>query len=143
MQLIENNYENALLLKLPPNARDIAEHFLTFKPLHELLIMWQENKPDLNLLSEHRVAEQHWEGILKATLLAKTTYFFQNANFNEDEVLYLLKIACASADLPLKAYNLAEVMDLSKDEMPVFHLWLKHYTQRLKTAHQRRASAIY
>ncbi len=138
MQLIENNYENASLLKLPPNARDIAEHLLTFKPLHELLMMWQENRPDLDLLSEHRVANQHWEGILKAALLAKTTYFFENANFSEDEVLYLLKIACASADLPLKAYTLAEVMDLSKDEMPIFHNWLKRFAQLLKTAHQKK-----
>lgn len=138
MQLIENDYENALLLKLPPNARDIAEHFLTFKPLHELLTMWQENTPDLELLTEHRVTNQYWEAILKATLLAKTTYFFENPNFSEDEILYLLKIACASADLPLKAYSLAEVMDLSKDEMPIFHNWLKHFTQLLKIAHQKK-----
>jgi hypothetical protein len=90
MQLIENNYENASLLKLPPNARDIAEHLLTLKPLHELLMMWQENSPDLELLSEHRVANQHWEAILKAALLAKITYFFENTNFSEDEVLYFI-----------------------------------------------------
>lgn len=138
MQLIENGYENALLLKLPPNARDIAERFLTFKPLHELLIMWQENRPDLELLNEHRVANQHWEAILKATLLAKTTYFLENANFNEAEILYLLKIACASAGLPLKAYNLTEVMALSKDEMPIFHNWVKRFAQRLKIAHQKK-----
>ena len=138
MQLIENNYENALLLKLPPNARDIAEHLLTLKPLHELLIMWQESTPDIELLSEHRVASHHWEAIIKATLLAKTTYFFENPNFSKDEILYLLKIACASADLPLKAYNLAEVMDLSKDEMPIFHQWLKRFAELLKKTHQKK-----
>ncbi len=138
MQLIENNYENALLLRLPPNARDISEHFLTFKPLHLLLMMWQENTPDLELLSEHRVASEHWEAILKAALLAKTTYFFENSNFSKEETLYLLKIACSSADLPLKAYNLAEVMDLSKDEMPILHNWLKRFAQLLKQAHQKK-----
>jgi hypothetical protein len=50
----------------------------------------------------------------------------------------LLKIACASADLPLKAYNLAEVMELSKDELPIFHNWFKRFAQLLKTAHQKK-----
>lgn len=140
MQLMENNYEDALLLKLPPNARDVAEHLFTFRPLHELLILWLDNEPDFELLTERHVASQHWEAILNATLLAKMTYICDNPKFNQEEVLFLLKIACASAGLPLKAYTLAEVVELSKEDLPIFHDWLKRFAHRLKTTHQKNAS---
>ncbi len=138
MQLIENKYETALLLQLPPNARDIAEYLLTVKPLGVLLTMWQENIPDVDLLSQHHVASTLWEAILKATILAKITYFFENPNFNEAEILYLLKAACASAGMPLKAYSLGEVIEMSQKEMPIFHQWLVGFARLLKQAHQPR-----
>jgi hypothetical protein len=140
MQLIENKYETALLMKLPPNARDIAEHLLTVKPLDVLLTMWLQNEPDLNLLSQHHVTSLLWEDILKATILAKITYFFENPNFSEEEILYLLKAACASAGYPLKAYSLAEVIEMSENEMPIFHQWLLQFSHLLKQVHQQRGS---
>ena len=136
MQLIENKYETALLRQLPPHARDIAEHLLTIKPLHVLLTLWQENTPDIELLNKHHVPIEYWSDILNATILAKTTYFFENSNFSEKEILYLLKVACASAGMPLKAYSLKEIIEMSKHEMPVFHEWLIGFAQLLKQAHQ-------
>ena len=138
MQLIENKYETALLLQLAPNARDIAEYLLTVKPLDVLLTMWQENVPDVDLLTQHHVASKHWEGILKAAILAKITYFFENPNFSEEEILYLLKAACACAALPLKAYSLGEVIEMSKNEMPIFHQWLVGFARLLKQVHRQR-----
>jgi hypothetical protein len=111
---------------------------LTVKPLDVLLTMWLQNEPDLNWLSQHHVANILWEDILKGTILAKITYFFENPNFNEAEVLYLLKAACASAEYPLKVYSLAEVIEMSELEMPVFHQWLLHFAHLLKQVHQPR-----
>ncbi|HHT00209.1 MAG TPA: hypothetical protein ENK73_05060 [Thiomicrospira sp.] len=118
MHLIENKYETAALLKLPPNARHIAEHLLSITPLSELLIMVQDGTPDQNLLKEYNAPKSLWDDVLKATLLAKTTYFLPNEKFTKEEFLYLIKSACLSVDLPLNIYSIKEVIEMSQQEYP-------------------------
>ncbi|BCN92324.1 hypothetical protein THMIRHAM_01090 [Thiomicrorhabdus immobilis] len=132
MHLIENKYETAGLLKLPPHARDIAEHLLTLTPLNELLLMWQADEPNQDLLHEHRVPEKLWPEIINATLLAKTTYFLPNPNFTKEELLYLMKAACSSIGLPLNLYSVKEVIEMSREEYPIFSEWLKTFANLLK-----------
>lgn len=134
MQLFENRYENALLLKLPPKARDLAENLLALKPLNELLELSQKNKPDTELLATHGVPHEYWQPILNATILAKTTSFLANSNFNQEEVLYLIKAATASAGMPLNKYTLRDVIELSKADLPILNLWLKEFAKLLKKA---------
>jgi len=132
MHLIENKYETAGLLKLPPHARDIAEHLLTITPLHELLLIWQDGTPNKDLLHRHHVPESLWEEIINATLLAKTTYFLPNPNFTKEELLYLMKAACSSIKLPLNAYSVKEVIEMSQEGYPVFNSWLTSFAKQLK-----------
>ncbi|WP_029406507.1 hypothetical protein [Thiomicrorhabdus sp. Milos-T2] len=132
MHLLENKYETAGLLKLPPHARDIAEHLLTLTPLNQLLLMQQANDPDTALLNEHHVPITLWPDILNATLLAKTTYFLPNPNFNKEELLYLMKAACSSIGLPLNVYSVKEVIEMSAEEYPVFSEWLNTFAKQLK-----------
>jgi len=132
MHLIENKYENAGLLKLPPNARDVADQLLTTTPLSELLLMLEAQSPNLEQLDQHNVPEALWDDILKATLLAKTTYFLPNEMFSKEEILYLIKAACLSINLPLHIYSIKDVIDMSQEEYPVFTDWLKGFTKDLR-----------
>lgn len=132
MPLIENIYENAALLKLPPNARDMAEHLLSVTPLSHLLLMLEQNTPDQALLYEHKVPESAWQDSVKAALLAKTTYFLLNEKFNKEELLYLIKTACLSVNRPLNVYSIKEVMDMSRTDYPILVQWLKTYIKALK-----------
>ena len=133
MQLLENNFENAAIQQLPPNARDLAEHLLTVTPLEKLLLLQQEETPDNKLLTEFNVPEKHWLETINATLLAKTTYFVINPKFTADEVLYLMKIACLSINRPLSIYSVKDVIEMSHDEYPVFTPWLKELARLLKS----------
>jgi len=128
--------ETAGLLALPPNARDIAEHLLALKPLSELLYLEQTHQPDRDLLAQHKVPTQLWAAIVKAATLAKVTSFMDNPQFNREEILYLIKAACHSADLPLKAYTLSDVMNLTREKMPNLHHWLIKMAQQLKLKNQ-------
>ncbi|WP_040727017.1 hypothetical protein [Thiomicrorhabdus sp. Kp2] len=132
MHLIENKYETAGLLKLPPHARDIGEYLLTIIPLNELLILWQAKQPNRELLHFYKVPEVYWDEIIDATLLAKTTYFLPNDNFTKEELLYLMKAACESIHLPLNAYSVKEVIKMSQDEYPIFSEWLTLFARQLK-----------
>ena len=132
MHLIENKYETAGLLKLPPHARDIAEHLLTITPLHELLLIWKDGTPNKDLLHQHHVPESFWGEILNATLLAKTTYFLPNPNFTKEELLYLMKAACSSIKRPLNTYSVKEVIEMSQEDYPVFSSWLTNFAKQLK-----------
>ncbi|MDX1353214.1 MAG: hypothetical protein R3254_09390 [Thiomicrorhabdus sp.] len=132
MHLIENKYETASLLKLPPHARDVGEYLLTITPLNKLLHLWQEKQPDLELLHFYKVPESYWNEILDATLLAKTTYFLPNDKFTKEELLYLMKAACESIHLPLSSYSVKEVIEMSEEEYPVFSEWLRLFANLLK-----------
>lgn len=132
MQLMENNYEQKLMQALPPHARDVADDLLNATSLKSLLSMLATNVPDKTLLSPKNVPGSLWLPILKATLLAKCTYFLPNERFTSEEVLFLMKTACMSAGYPLGEYQLREIMALSKNDMPVFHHWLIQFTQRLQ-----------
>jgi len=136
MQLLENRYEKALLLQLPPKARDIAENWLAQKPLNELLELSQKNKPNTELLEAYDVPDEYWQPIINATVLAKTTYFLANSNFSQEEILYLIKSATASAGMPLGEYTLGEVIKLSKADLPILNLWLMEFAQLLKAVRQ-------
>ena len=132
MHLIENKYETAGLLNLPPHARDIAEHLLTVTPLSDLLVLWQAKEPNRELLRLHKVPESFWNEILDATLLAKTTYFLPNEKFTKEEITYLMKAACESIQLPLNAYSVKDVIKMSKEDYPVFNEWLITFAKQLK-----------
>lgn len=132
MHLIENKYETAGLLLLPPHARDIAQHLLTVTPLSELLLMWQNQKPNHELLIRHKVPVEFWEKIIDATLLAKVTYFLPNSTFNRDEVLYLIKAGCLAIKMPLDTYSVKEVIDAKSEDYPVFINWLKQLAKLLQ-----------
>ena len=132
MHLIENKYETAGLLKLPPHARDVGEHLLTITPFNELLSLWQAKQPDKELLHLYKVPEAYWNEILDATLLAKTTYFLPNDHFTKEELLYLMKAACESIHLPLSLYSVKEVIKMCEDEYPVLSEWLTLFAERLR-----------
>ena len=133
MQLLENKYEKAGLLLLPPNARDVAEHLLTVMPLEKLLQMQQENQPDINLLKDFNVPKTLWLDILNATLLAKSTYFIINPKLCTEEIMYLMKVACNSIDRPLNIYSIKEVIEMSRDDYPIFTEWLAELGRLLKS----------
>lgn len=139
MQLIENDYEQKLMQALPPHARDVAEDLLNATSLKSLLSMLEANTPDKRLLSPKNIPSSLWLPILKATLLAKCTYFLANEQFHSEELLFLMKAACMSAGYPLGDYQLREVLALTKNEMPIFHHWLLEFTQRLQAINKATA----
>lgn len=132
MHLIENKYETAGLLLLPPHARDIAEHLLTITPLSELLLMQHNQKPNHELLLRHKVPVEFWEEIIDATLLAKATYFLPNEKFSRDEILYLIKVGCLAVKMPLDTYSIKDVIDEKGEDYPIFIDWLKTLTKLLQ-----------
>ncbi len=133
MQSLEDRYEKTLLLKLSPKARDVAVTLLKTKSLAELLTMWQENTIDALLLGEFQVSEEHSYAILNAAILAKTTCFLANPNFTQEETLYLIKAASASAGLSLKKHALKDVIQLSRVDFPVLHEWLLDFSVLIKS----------
>ena len=133
MQLFENRYEKTLLLQLSPKARDVAEALLNTKSLAELLSIWQQNTIDEALLEEYQATNEHCYPILNATVLAKTTYFLANPNFTQEEVLYLIKAASASAGISLTKHSLKEVIQLRQSDFPVLHEWLLEFSRLLRT----------
>ncbi|KUJ74264.1 hypothetical protein AVO42_02275 [Thiomicrospira sp. XS5] len=132
MPLIENEFEQALLQELPPHARDIALDFMGTYSLGELLEALQANEPDKELLQRKKVPSSYWEPILKATLLAKCTYFIPNPEFRQEERLFLIKVACMSAGFPLSTFSLVEILEISHQKMPVLNQWLKRLTADLQ-----------
>lgn len=132
MHLLENRFENAGLMRLAPNARDVAEQLLILQSLESLLTMLQENQADKALLAECHVADTHWPDIVKAALLAKTTYFVINPDFSTEEILFLMKAACISIDRPLEAYTIKEIIKMSQTDYPIFSQWLSDLAQLLK-----------
>lgn len=131
MHLIENVLEQKLLLDLPPHARDIAMEYISTKSLGELLDLWQETKPDLSQLSAKNIPHSMWKPLINAALLAKVTYFLPNPDLTQEEMLFLIKIACMSAGYPLNTYSLADVMVMTKEDMPVLHNWLQQFADFL------------
>jgi len=132
MELIENKYETAGLLMLPPHARDVAEHLLTITPLDKLVAMQQTLEPDQKLLKRFKAPESLWKDILNAALLAKATYFFVNPDFSKEELLYLMKAACLGIDKPLNVYSVKEVIEISGEDYPVLTEWLTEMAMQLK-----------
>ncbi|MDG4813593.1 hypothetical protein P8629_11290 [Hydrogenovibrio sp. 3SP14C1] len=132
MHLIENEFEQKLLHELPPHARDIGVDLLSTRSLGDLLLMLDENQVDKELLSVKKVPSNLWEPILRAALLAKTTYFLPDSELSQEEVLFLIKAACMSAGYPLTDYSLANIIELTEEDMPVFHRWLLQLTKNLK-----------
>jgi len=132
MHLLENSYEKKLLLELPPHARDIAENFLATKSLGNLLQLIERNSPDELLLAKKKVPIQYWIDILKAAALAKTTYFLPNEKLSREELLFLIKSACLSVDIPTQDIVLRDVIEFAKlQEMNTLHQWLKSISSLL------------
>ncbi|QBZ82070.1 hypothetical protein GHNINEIG_00094 [Hydrogenovibrio crunogenus] len=132
MHLIENEFEQKLLHELPPHARDIGLDLVSTRSLGELLVMLDENQVDKELLSVKKVPASLWEPILRAALLAKTTYFLPNSELSQEEILFLIKAACMSSGYPLPEHSLAEIIELTEEDMPVFHRWLLQLTKNLQ-----------
>lgn len=132
MHLIENNFEKKLLLDLPPHARDIAEEFLSEKSLGDLMRLIEVNTPDSYILNAKKVPELYWQDILKAALLAKTTYFFPNEKLSREEMLFLIKVICLSLDIPRQDIALKDIIELAKrEEMYVLSGWLNELSDLL------------
>lgn len=134
MHLIEKSYEKKALLDLPPNARDVAEDLLTRCSLAQLLALQAQGTPseaEQRLLHEHHAPVHHWMNILKATLLAKCTYFLPSKDMSQAQILYLIKCACTNADYPLGEYSLADIIEISRPDMLAFSEWLSHMTNLL------------
>ncbi len=129
MQLVENSYEQQPLFALPPNARDIANDFLTRSLAH---ILQMQSHPDLEILNKHHVSSEEWDNIIAATLVAKTTYILPNVNFSKEELLYLMKIACKNADYSLESNVLADVIKKTNSDMPILSQWLTNMAGLLK-----------
>ncbi len=123
MNLIENDYEKALMLQLTPNARDLSEHLFSTCSLQQLLEMLYEKNLSDQYMKPH-LSEELAQQILYATLLAKTTYFLPNPKMSKEECGYLITLACEVAGYTLKEYSLSEVITASKIEMPIFSDWL-------------------
>lgn len=128
MPLIENEFEQALMNQLPPHARDVAQDLMGTYSLGELLMALQANEPDQQRLAQKKVPARYWEAILRATLLAKCTYFIPNPKLSREERLFLVRVACMSAGYPLSSYRLFEILEITHQEMPVFHQWLQRLT---------------
>lgn len=129
MQLIEKTYEKKALLDLPPNVRDLAEDLLSRYSLAQLLSLQAQKEPpefEKTLLKEYNTLSRYWLPVLQATLLAKATYFLPNQEMNQNQILYLIKLACTNAGYPLGIYSLADIIEITKNDMRVLSEWLKH-----------------
>ena len=124
MNLIENDFETALMQELPPNARDLAEHLFSTYSLQKLLKMIYETGISEGDLKYHHIPSKLGPSILNAALLAKITYFLPNAKMTKAECEYLITLACAAAGYPLKDYNIKEVLTAIQSQMPVLFKWL-------------------
>lgn len=124
MNLIENDYEKALMFQLSPNARDLAEYLFSTYSLKRLLEMLYKKGISEQDLKHHHLSESMTPQILYATLLAKTTYFLPNPKMKKEECGYLITLACAVAGYSLKEYTLTEIIIASQKEMPIFSQWL-------------------
>jgi hypothetical protein len=132
MNLVENKYEDKLLMDLPPNARDIALDLFARTPLGKLLQDLQMIKPNTELLAEHKVAESYWKPILQAATLAKITYFLPNGKYSQEEILYLLKVVCLCVDYPQKNISFYGVAFFIKTDMPTLHNWLNELSKLMR-----------
>lgn len=140
MELLENDYEQKLLMALPPNARDIALGLLSTKSLGELLSLRESQQPDKNLLASKKVAERYWFDILNAATLAKSTYFLPNPSFTQEEIFFLIKAACSSINYPIKQATLVDLMDFTlKKDMPILHEWLQKFSALLLQQNQEKS----
>lgn len=132
MELLESDYEQKLLLELPPHARDLANELLSTRSLGELLSLREQPEPDQALLASKHVHERHWYDMMNAAVLAKTTYFLPNPKFNQKEIYYLIKVASSCIRYPLKQGNLKDLIDFTEtQDMPVLTNWLENFSQLL------------
>ena len=94
--------------------------------------MVQQPKPNFDLLVEHKVNIGLWPAIVKATLLAKATYFLPNKNFNKDEITYLMKAAALAVDMQLEIYTVKDIVQLHQKNHPILVNWLKQLLELLR-----------
>lgn len=132
MNLIENKYEEKLLMSLPPNARDIALDLFARTPLSKLLQDLLVIKPDTVRLAQHNVNEHEWKPILQAATLAKITYFLPDGKYSQKEILYLLKVVCLCIDYPQPKISFYAVASLVKHDMPTLYDWLNNLSKLMR-----------
>lgn len=132
MELLENDYEQKLLMDLPPNARDLAQELLSTRSLGELLSLRESAEIDKDLLASKRVSERYWSDLINAAILAKSTYFLPNPKFSQDEIYFLIRTASSTINYPIKQSALKDLIEFTKTkEMLVFANWLEQFSELL------------
>lgn len=140
MNLLENNFEQKLLLELPPHARDVAHDLLTTESLGGLLSLREKNEPDKARLKSKNVPENLWLSILNAAILAKSTYFLPNPKFSQEEILFLIKAACSSINYPIKQATLMDLIEYTRQQdMETLYQWLKDFSKLLIKQNQEKS----
>ncbi|WP_024850090.1 hypothetical protein [Hydrogenovibrio kuenenii] len=132
MELLENDYEQKLLMDLPPNARDLAQELLSTRSLGELLSLRESANADKDLLASKHVSERYWSDLINAAILAKSTYFLPNPKFSQDEIYFLIRAASSTINYPIKQSALKDLINFAKTkEMPVLAKWLEQFSDLL------------
>lgn len=132
MELLENDYEQKLLMDLPPNARDLAQEMLSTRSLGDLLLLRENAEPDKEILASKHVLERYWSDLINATILAKTTYFLPNSKFSQDEVFFLIKVAASTVNYPIEQTSLKEFIEFAKaKDMLILANWLEDLSDLL------------
>jgi hypothetical protein len=127
VDLIENEFEKALILRLSPNARDLAEYLFSTQPLKTLLEMRYKTGLQPELTEQYHLSERQALPLLNALLLAKATYFLPNPKFAASDYRYLIQLACESAGFDLNSTSVPEILASIKGELPIFHQWLSTF----------------
>ncbi len=131
MKPIENTFEEALILALPPVAQRVAYELFSTWSLPKLMAAWLNDEPDEALLKSEGCPARFWPDILRATFVARTTYFQPDPALTPEEANYLVRLACAHLGYPLNQYPLMEVLGASRQDYPVFHDWLSGFVKLL------------
>lgn len=123
-------YENYLIRQLPPNAQRAAEALLAKTSLAELLALREENRIDLFLMDQNKVAHELWPEILRAVLLARVSYFEPSPLLDQEKILLLVKLAVETVGFSLST-PLPQIVNAIKTDYPRLTKWLALMAQLL------------
>lgn len=123
-------YENYLIRQLPPNAQRAAKALLAKTSLAELLALREENRIDLFLMDQNKVAHELWPEILRAVLLARVSYFEPSPLLDQEKILLLVKLAVETVGFSLST-PLPQIVNAIKADYPRLTKWLALMAQLL------------
>lgn len=135
-------YEDYLIRQLPPNAQRVAEALLAKTSLANLLEMREENRIDLFLMNENKVAHELWPEILRAVLLARVSYFEPSPFLNQEKILLLVKLAVETVGFSLST-PLPQIVNAIKADYLRLTKWLTLMAQllaKVKSAQVKQAA---